>query len=128
MHRSLHSIVAIAAIAIPFAATGTAALTAHAATARTVTYKGPSMDMRWGPVQVAIVVRNRKIVDVQASAPTERQRSAEINSQALPLLKSEVLRAQSARIDLLSEATMTSEAYDMSLQAAINSARKAHGL
>ena len=128
MHRVLPAVIATAAIAIPFAANGATALTAHAATARTVTYRGPSVDMRWGPVQVAIVVRNRKIVDVQASAPTERRRSEEINSQALPLLKSEVLRAQNANIDLLSEATMTSQAYDMSLQAAINSARKAHGL
>ena len=128
MHRVLPAIVATAAIALPFAATGATALTAHAAAPRTLTYTGPSVDMRWGPVQVVIVVRNKKIVDLRATAPTERRRSEEINSQALPLLKSEVLKAQNANIDLLSEATMTSEAYATSLQAAINSARKAHTL
>ena len=88
--------------------------------ARTVA--GPVEDMQWGPVQVTISVKGKKITDVQASAPTERARSAFINQQALPLLKQEVLQAQSANIDLISGATMTSDAYDMSLQAALQAA------
>jgi len=89
-------------------------------TVRTVT--GPSVDMQWGPVQVTIVVTGKRITDVQASAPTERNRSAFINSQAIPMLRQEVLQAQSATIDLISGATMTSEAYDQSLQAALQTA------
>lgn len=92
------------------------------------TYAGPSEDMRWGPVQVTIVVKGKRIIDIQASAPTERDRSAFINSQAIPMLRQEVLRVQSAAIDLVSGATMTSEAYDASLQAAIAGAHKAYAL
>ncbi len=84
---------------------------------------GPSVDMRWGPVQVTIIVTGKRITDVQASAPTERDRSAFINSQAIPMLRQEVLQAQSANIDTLSGATMTSEAYITSLQAALQTAR-----
>lgn len=125
------------------AARKTATVTAHktaTATARkratskahkkttTHTYAGPSEDMEWGPVQVSIVVKGKHITDVTASAPTERSRSAFINEQALPMLRQEVLQAQNASIDLISGATLTSEAYDASLQAAIDRAHKAHTL
>jgi len=90
-------------------------------TVRTIT--GPSVDMQWGPVQVTIVVTGKRITDIQASAPTERDRSAFINSQAIPMLRREVLQAQSATIDTLSGATMTSEAYIQSLQSALQAAR-----
>ncbi len=86
------------------------------------TIAGPSVDMRWGPVQVTIVVTGKRITDAQASAPTERDRSAFINSQAIPLLRQEVLQAQSANIDTLSGATMTSESYIQSLQSALQTA------
>jgi len=81
---------------------------------------GPVEDMRWGPVQVTITVRGRRITDVGAELPMDRARSAFINQQAGPLLRSEVLQAQSANIDLLSGATMTSEAYVLSLQGALS--------
>jgi uncharacterized protein with FMN-binding domain len=92
------------------------------------TYAGPSADMEWGPVQVTIVVKGKRITDVKATAPTERERSAFINQQAIPMLRSEVLRAQSATIDLIGGATLTSEAYAQSLQAAVDNAHKAHSL
>ena len=86
-------------------------------------YRGPAVSMRWGPVQVIITVKGRKITDVVATAPTDRTRSAFINGQALPLLKQEVLQAQSANVGIISGATMTSQAYVQSLQAAM---KKAH--
>jgi uncharacterized protein with FMN-binding domain len=79
--------------------------------------------MRWGTVQVTIIVKGKKIKDVKASAPEERERSAIINQQALPILRQEVLKVQSATIDTVSGATLTSDAYAQSLQAAI---KKAH--
>ena len=94
----------------------------------THTYAGPGVDMQWGTVQVTIVVKCKRITDIQATAPTERQRSAFINQQAVPMLRQEVLQAQSATIDLIGGATMTSEAYDQSLQAAVDAAHKAHTL
>jgi uncharacterized protein with FMN-binding domain len=54
--------------------------------------------------------------------PTERPRSAQINGRAVPILRSEVLRAQSARIHLVSGATMTSNAYVTSLRSALTKA------
>lgn len=96
---------------------------AHAAKTASKKYQGPVEDMRWGPVQVTVSVKGKKITNVTATAPNERPRSAVINDQALPLLKSEVLQAQSAAIDEVAGATMTSEAFITSLQAAL---KKAH--
>jgi len=86
------------------------------------TIAGPSEDMQWGPVQVTITVTGKRMTDVQATAPTERERSAFINQQALPLLSQEALQAQSATINEISGATMTSDAYAASLQAALQQA------
>ncbi len=86
------------------------------------TIQGPAVDMHWGPVQVTIVVKGKALTDVQATAPTERARSAFINNQAIPILRQEALQAKSANIDLLSGATMTSEAFAQSLQAALTQA------
>ena len=89
------------------------------------TYKGPAVDMRWGTVQVSIVVKNKKITNVKPAVSIHTPRSQFINDQALPLLKQEVLRAQSGDIELVSGATDTSEAYVTSLQAAVKKAHKA---
>ncbi len=92
-----------------------------AAAPRTIT--GPSVDMRWGPVQVQIVVQGSRILDIKSSYPVERARSAFINDQAVPMLKSQVLKAQGIKgVYAISGATMTSEAYGQSLQAALNTA------
>lgn len=86
------------------------------------TYIGPVEYMQWGPVQVTITVKNKRLTDVQATAPTERSRSVFINEQAVPLLRQEALQAQSATIDLISGATLTSETFAASLQAALGQA------
>ncbi|HWE62053.1 MAG TPA: FMN-binding protein [Chloroflexota bacterium] len=91
----------------------------------TRTVQGPSVDMRWGPVQVTLIVKGKRITDVQASAPTERARSAFINDQAIPMLRQEVLQAQSSNINSISGATMTSDAFYTSLQAALQQAHLA---
>jgi uncharacterized protein with FMN-binding domain len=77
----------------------------------------------WGDVQVTITVTNGKITDVQVPVyPTENGRDREINSYALPVLRQEVLSAQSANIDTVSGATVTSDGYIESLQAALDAA------
>jgi uncharacterized protein with FMN-binding domain len=116
-----------AAHATPTPKTKAKHTTAHAratatAAPRAVSIMGPSVDMDWGPVQVTIVVQGKKLVDVKATAPMERARSNYINSQALPWLRQEALQAQSANIDLIGGATLTSEAYAQSLQAALDQA------
>lgn len=45
-----------------------------------------------------------------------------INNQAMPMLRSEAIQAQSANVDTVSGATMTSEAFIQSLQSALDQA------
>jgi len=82
-------------------------------------FRGPSTNMRWGPVQVTIVVQGTRLTGIQASAPVERARSAIINNRAIPMLCKEALQARTAKVQLISGATMTSRAFVTSLQAAI---------
>ncbi|GIH07716.1 FMN-binding protein [Rhizocola hellebori] len=87
------------------------------------TYKGSVAGTRWGDVQVAITVANGKITDVSVPVyPTANGRDRQINAYALPILKQETLAAQSADIDTVSGATVTSDGYVESLQAALDAA------
>ncbi|MEV0268177.1 FMN-binding protein [Hamadaea sp. NPDC050747] len=87
------------------------------------TYDGSVAQTRWGPVQVRITVANGKITDVEAvEYPTENHRDQEINQYALPILHDSVISQQSAKIDTVSGATVTSEGYIESLQAALDAA------
>ncbi|HEX6507615.1 MAG TPA: FMN-binding protein [Chloroflexota bacterium] len=103
---------------------------AHAAsTGKSLTFKGPTEDTRHGPVQVSIVVRSKKIVNVKATiTPNEDGRSPFLQSHAVPVLKQEVLTAQSAKIDQVSGATEFSDAYIQSLESAIKKAHSAKAL
>lgn len=87
------------------------------------TYSGSVAQTRWGPVQVSITVSNGKITNVSVPVyPNGNGRDAEINSYALPILQQETVDAQSANIDTVSGATVTSDGYLQSLQAAIDAA------
>jgi len=90
------------------------------------TYVGPGVDMQWGTVQVTIVVTGKTVSNLEATAPTERARSAYINGIAVPMLRKEVLQARTAakikNIYGISGATMTSEAFYQSLLATLKSA------
>ena len=88
------------------------------------TVDGPVVNMGWGPVQVAVVLRGTTISDVSAlELPTDHPRSAFISQTVAPMLRTEVLQAQSAQINVISGATYTTEAYAQSLQAALDAAR-----
>jgi uncharacterized protein with FMN-binding domain len=90
-------------------------------TSGTRTVTGESVDTRWGPVQVQVTKANGKITDVQAVVyPDNNPRDQEINAQALPILRQEALAAQSAQIDMVSGATVTSQGYLSSLQSALD--------
>ncbi|GHD96322.1 FMN-binding protein [Streptomyces naganishii] len=89
---------------------------------RTVT--GETVQTRWGPVQVRVTLKGRRITDVTAvSYPSDNPRDQEISSYAIPQLRRETLAAQSARIDSVSGASYTSDGYKQSLQSALDSAR-----
>jgi uncharacterized protein with FMN-binding domain len=80
---------------------------------------GPVVDDRYGQVQATITVKGSRITNVSITAPENDPRSATINVQAVPLLRTETLQAQSANVDLISGATITSEAYVQSLRGAL---------
>ncbi|MGF7235360.1 MAG: FMN-binding protein [Frankia sp.] len=85
---------------------------------------GDTIDTRYGPVQVRVVMNGTKITDVVAvQLPSERGRDLEINSFAVPELRQEVLDAQSAQIDTVSGASFTSDGYAQSVQSALDQAR-----
>jgi uncharacterized protein with FMN-binding domain len=92
----------------------------------TRTYTGSVAQTRWGPVQVSITVSGGKITDVAVPTyPNGNHRDEEINAYALPVLTQETLSAQSADIDTVSGATVTSDGYKESLQAALDAAHLA---
>lgn len=105
------------------AAPPTAGATATTPDAAGTVYPGSVAQTRWGAVQVTITVANGKITSVAVPKyPTGNGRDREINARALPILKKETLAAQSADIDTVSGATVTSDGYTESLQAALDAA------
>jgi uncharacterized protein with FMN-binding domain len=87
------------------------------------TIDGPTVDTRWGPVQVeAVISSTGQICDVDAiQSPNSHGRSVRINDGALPILHAEVMKAQSANINSVSGATVTSRGYQRSLQSILDS-------
>ena len=86
------------------------------------TITGAAISYFFGIAQVQVTLVNGQITDVIALQLPTDGRSGRISQAVEPMLRSEVLAAQSAQIDLISGATYTSEAYATSLQAALNQA------
>ena len=90
-------------------------------TAQTVT--GAVAQTQWGPVQVQLVVTSGSITQVRVlQYPNGNGHDAQINSYALPILIKETTQQQSANIDMVSGATVTSTGYLQSLQSALDQA------
>jgi uncharacterized protein with FMN-binding domain len=108
----------------PTPSTSASATTASpAAPVTTATYTGAAESTQYGTVQVKILVRAKKIVDVVALHLTDSNgRSVSISNQAAPILRSEVLKAQSANVQAVSGASYTTAGYLRSVQSAIDRA------
>jgi len=92
-------------------------------TTTAATYDGTAVQTRFGTVQVRVTIQGGKITEVTALQLTDAERkSAQISSRAAPVLRSEVLQAQSADVQTVGGATVTSDAYLTSLQAALDAA------
>lgn len=88
------------------------------------TYTGPETDAYYGNVQVQVTIQGGKIAKVNfLDYPQDRRTSARINAIATPYLVTEAIQAQSASVDIISGATLTSEAFVKSLQLALNKAQ-----
>ncbi|MFD4602327.1 FMN-binding protein [Streptomyces sp. NPDC058464] len=98
------------------AASPSASSTAGSGTSAGTVVKGTTVNTDKGPVQVQVTFSADKISAVSMlQQPNHPQTTA-----AVPVLISETLKAQSADIDTVSGATITSDAYKESLQAAID--------
>ena len=74
-------------------------------------------------MQVEIIALNGKITDVKALQLTNQGgRSVQLSNYAAPILRKEVLAAQSAKVSSVGGATYTSEGYLSSLQSALDKA------
>jgi uncharacterized protein with FMN-binding domain len=139
LRRTVSAVLSAAVIAIPVADGAAAVKAVPKKKVVTLKFAGSSVQVdRWGALQVTIVVRKttttigtkkkitRRITGVSVPVyPNHTDRSVFINQNALPVLRSEALRAQSANIDLVSGATDTSDAFSESLQAAILKEKRA---
>ena len=139
MRKSITVLLTVAALALPIAdaTAATRATVKKIVVSKRFTGSVASVD-RWGSLQVTIVVRKtttitgtkkkvtRKITAVSVPTyPNHTDRSIYINQTAIPILKAEALRAQSASINMVSGATDSSDAFAQSLQSAILKAKKA---
>lgn len=86
------------------------------------TFTGTAATNRYGGVTVTVTVASGKITNVTAATSAADSKSQQINTRAVPTLKSEVLAAQSADISTVSGATYTSQSYITSLQSALDKA------
>jgi uncharacterized protein with FMN-binding domain len=87
------------------------------------TYSGQTVRTRYGTVQVNAVIAGGQLSDVVAVKLTDNGRqSVVISSQAAPMLREEVLSAQSARVSNIGGATYTTQGYLTSLQSALDAA------
>lgn len=89
-------------------------------TGGTRTVAGSEVETEFGPYRVQATFNGSTITDVQVIETPSDRRSQRIAEAAAPTLRQEALQAQSAKIDTVSGATATSEAYAQSLQAAID--------
>jgi len=87
------------------------------------TYTGPVTDAYYGPIQIQALIQGGRLAALRVLRyPSDRRTSIRINRQALPMLRDEAIMAQSANVDIISGATLTSRAFIQSLGGALNQA------
>jgi uncharacterized protein with FMN-binding domain len=87
-------------------------------------YDGNAADAYYGLVQVRAIVQGGKLTDVVfLSYPNDRSESIKINTYATPILKAEAIKAQSAKVNMVTGATNTSRAFINSLTNALSQAQ-----
>ncbi|RWA63142.1 FMN-binding protein [Mesorhizobium sp.] len=83
-------------------------------------YTGPPADAYYGIIQIQALVQGGQLTALKVlKYPSDRRTSININRQALPMLRDEAISAQSANVDIISGATLTSRAFIQSLRGAL---------
>ena len=96
--------------------------TGSSSTGRTRSATGKVIAFGYGQLSVKVTMTGTRITNVSlASLSTIDSYSQQIAQQVVPMLRHEVLSAQSARIQLISGASYTTDAYATSVQAALAS-------
>lgn len=86
-------------------------------------YTGPAADAYYGIIQIQALVQGGRLTALKVlKYPNDRRTSVNINRQALPMLRDEAISAQSADVDIISGATLTSKAFIQSLGGALRKA------
>ena len=86
-------------------------------------YTGPAADAYYGIIQIQALVQGGRLTALKVLRyPSDRRTSVSINRQALPMLRDEAIVAQSANVDIISGATLTSRAFIQSLGGALKKA------
>jgi uncharacterized protein with FMN-binding domain len=99
-----------------------AAPTPSTSTASIRTVDGQPATIPYGVVQVRLIITGSTITDVQAlQLPNADGHSQRVAQLAVPILRQQVLTAQSAQINGISGATYTSSGYAQSVQSALDS-------
>jgi uncharacterized protein with FMN-binding domain len=136
MNKAITAIASAAALVFPMAEAAAAAKPKKVVKVTTKTILGPiEQANRWGPLQIQAKFKittttigtkrtvKRSLADVVVPLyPDHTGRSLYINQTALPWLIDEVLKAQSANVQMISGATYSSQAFLSSLQGAISQA------
>jgi uncharacterized protein with FMN-binding domain len=85
---------------------------------------GPVFTTPFSAIEVGVVMSHGRVADVKTLILTgDGEHTQKLNAHAEPILRRRALKAGSARFDVVSGATYTSESYKESLQAAIDKAR-----
>lgn len=88
------------------------------------TYTGKVADAYYGNIQAQAVISGGRLTDVIfLQYPNDNRTSQYINSQADPMLKQEAIQAQSAKVDIISGASASSDAFQVSLADALAQAK-----
>ena len=96
---------------------------ATSTTAKDGTYTGDAKTTRFGTTEVSVTISGGRITEVKTLALNQADpRSYQISVDAAPTLRTEVLANQTAAVDTVSGATYTSDAYEASLQSALDKA------
>ncbi|MDG4875305.1 FMN-binding protein [Mesorhizobium sp. WSM4935] len=86
-------------------------------------FTGPAADAYYGIIQIQALVQDGRLTALKVlKYPNDRRTSVNINRQALPMLRDEAISAQSADVDIISGATLTSKAFIQSLGGALRKA------
>ncbi len=109
--------------ALPFVSNNAVPIGASARTYANGTYTGPVTNAYYGNMQIQAIVSGGKLSAIRVlQYPDTHGASISINSQALPMLRNEVIAAQSANVNIISGATLSSEAFLRSLYGALSKA------